>query len=42
MGKIREGETNYERPLTLGNEQRAAEGEVGGRMEWVTGTEGGP
>ena len=25
-------ETNHERVLTLGNEQRVAEGEVGGRM----------
>ena len=30
MGKIREGD--HERLLTLGNEQRVAEGEVGGGM----------
>ena len=27
-----ERKTNHERPLTLGNKQRVAEGEVGGEM----------
>ena len=27
-----EGETNHERHLTLGNKQRVAEGEMGGRL----------
>ena len=37
-----ERETNHERLLTLGNEQRVAEGEVvGGCSKWVTGTEEG-
>ena len=37
-----ERETDHERLLTLGNAQRAVEGEVGGGWgDWVTGTEGG-
>ena len=41
MGNIRE--TEYERLLTLGNEQGVVEREVSGRWgDWVTGTEGGP
>ena len=33
--------TEHERQLTLGNEQRVVEGEVGGWGDWVTGTEEG-
>ena len=41
MGKL-ERETNHERLLTLGNEQRVAEGRWVGRWDdWVTGTEEG-
>ena len=41
MGKSG-GETNRERLWTLGNEQGAVGGEVGGgRGDWVTGPEGG-
>ena len=40
-GKL-ERETNHERLLTLGNKQRAAEGEVvEGWGNWVMGTEEG-
>ena len=40
-GKL-ERETNHERPMTLGNKQRVAEGEKGGPIGcWVTGTEEG-
>ena len=48
IGEKRENEwekservTEHERLLTLGNEQGMVEGEVGGRGNWVTGTEGG-
>uniref|UniRef100_A0A8C0KM91 Uncharacterized protein n=1 Tax=Canis lupus dingo TaxID=286419 RepID=A0A8C0KM91_CANLU len=40
--EISERVTEYERLLTLGNEQRVVEGEVGrGMGDWVMGTEGG-
>ena len=40
MGNIRKG-AEHERLLTLGNKLGVVEGEVGGRLDWVTGTEGG-
>ena len=40
--EISERETEHERLLTLGNELKVVEGEVGGgRGDWVTGTEVG-
>ena len=36
-----EGETNHERPLTLGNKQKGCEREGGGWGSWVTGTKEG-
>ena len=42
MEKIREGDKSHERLLTLGNEQRVAEGEMGkGWSNWVMHTEEG-
>ena len=40
--EISERETEYERLLTLGNEEEVVEGRwAGGGIEWVMGTEGG-